>query len=115
MGVIVRPVDPFLAHSTSWFASIPGSPRSPLWSGFSDKTVIQLARQASMQMNAATAATTYQQIDQRLWLVLPSYPIFVEPTLAVWTTSIDGLTQNPYPPGTLASLPTWKVIAPVGG
>ncbi len=112
MGVIVRPSDPFLAHSASWYSTARKVPNSPLWGGFSDKSVNAMVSQASAAMNAVTATSIYQKVDGRLWTLQPSLPIFTEPSLLVWTTSIDGISQNAYPPGTLSELPTWKVRTP---
>ena len=109
IGLVARTTDPFPADSAAWFTQLKGSPSSPVWSGFSSRAVNTLALAASQMMNAATAATLYQQIDQALWTAMPSLPLFTEPYLLAWSSQIAGISSTPYPPGTLIGLPTWKI------
>ena len=112
LGIIVRTTDGLPAHAATWFSLAKGVPASPLWAGFSDRQINRLAASALEQMNAQDAAPTYAAIDQRLWQLMPSLPLFTEPTGLVWTSSIDGVVLDPYPLGTLTAINTWKLLTP---
>jgi ABC-type transport system substrate-binding protein len=112
LGIVVRTTGPLPAQSASWFSLSPGPPASNVWAGFSTEGIDELATGASKIMNPSTAGLTYGQIDQALWSALPAVPLFTEPYLLAWSSDVAGVTSNPYPPGSLASLPTWQVASP---
>ena len=112
LGLVVRTTGPLTAQSASWFSLTPGPPASNVWSGFSTTGTNTLATTASQNMNSSTAALSYGQLDRALWNEIPSLPLFTEPYLLAWSSDVVGVTSNPYPPGSLASLPTWQVAEP---
>ena len=109
-GVIVRTTDAFPAHAATWFSVQRGLMASPLWAGVNDRTLNRMVRDASKEMNAQNAAPLYQAIDQRLWDLMPSLPLLTEPAALVWSSVIDGISLNPYPPGTVQAITTWKLL-----
>ena len=113
-GVLVRQTSPFPTQATSWFTTLPGDHPSPLWTGVKDPELSRLAVQASEILNPVNAAPVYHQFDHRLWMTMPSLPILTEPWVIGWSTVIDGVSANPFLPGTLADLLTWKIQVPVG-
>jgi ABC-type transport system substrate-binding protein len=112
LGIIVRPSDPFPAHGASWFTRSPTGPTSGLWAGYQSRALNLLAAQASQDLNPADAQPLYQAIDAKLWTAMPSLPIFTEPAILEWSTVIDGVMLNPFPPGTLSGLLSWKIVNP---
>ena len=107
IGLMVRPTDIYPAHSVSWFSTSRSSPKSPLWGGYQDRAIVALAAQADTILNPVDAQPLYRQIDDRLWATMPSLPLFTEPLVAGWSSSLNGVLTNPYPPGTLNGVPTW--------
>ncbi len=93
-----------MAQDFSATAGTNGTGVAPDWSGFDDPKVDALFTDAAQDLNAATAQSTYQQIDQDLWSEMPSLPLFAEPTLLVSSTSVAGVQDNP---GALTSL--WDI------
>ena len=45
--------------------------------------------------SAVSAQAIYQQIDQELWTAMPTLPLFAEPTLLVWSSSLSGVVDDP--------------------
>jgi len=84
------------------------------WSGFDDPRIDALFTEAAQDLNAASAQTTYRQIDQDLWAAMPSLPLFAEPTLLVTSTSVSGVNNDPGGPAPLWGASTWArlVAAP---
>ena len=109
-GILARPSDLFAAHSADWFTTSPIGPNSIYWAGYQKKTLNTLAMQASMNMNPTDAVPLYETIDNTLWSTMPSLPLFTEPDVLAWSTDIDGVVLNPYPPGTLSALLSWELI-----
>ena len=111
LGIFARPTDPFIAHSAAWF-SVPGSgPASPLWAGYRDKTVDALVSKATSIMNPVNAVPVYQQMGRRLWVMMPTLPLYTEPFVTAWTSQISGVMDNPYDPGMLAGATSWAVTS----
>jgi peptide/nickel transport system substrate-binding protein len=114
LGVIVRPTDGYPAHSASWYTKSPGNAVSALWAGYQNKSDNSLAVTASENMNPTNALPLYRQLDSQLWSAVPSLPILTDSTILAWSSSLDGVVNNSYPPGTLSLILTWKVLAPAG-
>ncbi len=93
-----------MAQDFSTATTANGTGVAPDWSGFDDPKVDTLFTAAAQDLNAATAQSTYQQIDQDLWSEMPSLPLFAEPTLLVSSTSVDGVQDDP---GALT--PLWDI------
>ena len=109
IGVFARPTDPFIAHSAAWFSVPVGGPSSTLWTGYRDPTVNRLAARAAVIMNPVNALAVYQQIGRRLWVMMPTLPLYTEPFVTAWSSEITGVIDNPYDPGTLAAVGAWAV------
>ncbi len=60
-------------------------------SGFNSPAIDALFTQASRQLFAVAAAGIYQQIDQDLWAAMPALPLFAEPTMLAWSSSLAGV------------------------
>ena len=110
-GIVARPTDLYAAHSAGWFTTSPVGPNSIYWAGYQKKSLNTLAKQASMNMNPTDAVPLYETIDNALWSAMPSLPLFTEPDVLAWSTDIDGVVLDPYPPGTLSALLSWKLIS----
>ena len=108
VGLIARTTGAFPAQAAQWFTNGKGAPGSPLWSGFNDATTNSMALSASQQLNAQDALAQYEAIDARLWALMPSLPLLTEPLALVWSSNMDGVGPDPYPPGTLWWITTWK-------
>lgn len=77
------------AYSTAFgAASVDGT--SDL-SGFDSPAIDALFTQASRQMFVVTARGIYQQIDQDLWAAMPTLPLFAEPSMLAWSSSVAGV------------------------
>lgn len=60
-------------------------------SGFDSPTIDALFTQASRQMFVVSARGIYQQIDQDLWAAMPTLPLFAEPSMLAWSSSVAGV------------------------
>lgn len=60
-------------------------------SGFDSPAIDTLFAQGSRQLFAVTAAGIYQQIDQALWAAMPALPLFAEPSMLAWSSSLAGV------------------------
>ncbi len=112
MGLIARPTDPFVGHAVAWFSRTPGVPASAMWSGFTSKAITSLAQRASADMNPQTAEPLYSAISSTLLQSVPTWPLFTEPLITAWSSSLTGVDANPYPPGTLSAILAWGSASP---
>ena len=110
-GFVSRPSSAFLSEAMAWFDSQSLAVTSAYWSGFNSPAINKLAHKASQQMNPQNAAPLYQSIDTSLWTSLPSLPLLTEVQTIAWSSAIQGVTTNPFPPGVLGGLLTWDVTA----
>jgi len=108
-GVFARPADPYLAHAAAWFAVPASGPPSTLWTGYRDRTVAGLATKAGAMLNPVNALPLYQQVGRRLWVMMPTLPLYTEPFVTAWSSHLDGVVDNPYVPGTLSAATTWTL------
>jgi peptide/nickel transport system substrate-binding protein len=82
------------------------------FSGFDDAKVDSLFTQASQQLAAPSAQAIYRQIDQDLWVSMPTLPLFAEPTMLVTWATVANVTDDPGGIGPLWSLRLWTLLAP---
>lgn len=115
LGVFSRPTDPFAAHAAAWFSTPSSGPASVLWTGFHDRATDRLAAMAEAVMNPTDAQPTYAQLNRRLWALMPSLPLFVEPLVTAWSGRLLGVVPNPYTPGTLAAASSWTLAPSTRG
>ena len=77
------------------------------WSGFDDPRVDALFVQAAQELAAARAQALYQQVDQALWSDMPTLPLFAEPSLLVWSSSLSQVIDDPGGVGPFWNLRLW--------
>jgi ABC-type transport system substrate-binding protein len=87
------------------------------WSGFDDPKVDALFSQAQGDLSANQSGGIYQEIDQDLWLDMPTFPLFAEPTFAAFSTSLVGVQDDPGGLGALWAMNAWAPLvgAPPSG
>lgn len=103
---------PFPSHTAAVY-----DPATPLgsgldWSGYDDPKVDALLSQAAGQLAAQDAQAVYEQVDGDLWNAMPAVPLFAEPVLVAWSTSISGVRDDPGGLGPLWSLDMWTDRVP---
>lgn len=96
-----------MAEAFSTSLSVGASGLGPDWSGFDDPKIDAMFTQAAGDLNAASAASTYQQIDQDLWAEMPSLPLFAEPMLLAYSTSVSGVLDDPGGPTPMWGATQW--------
>jgi len=89
--------------------SITGGAQTQDWSGFDDPKVDALFTQAVQELAPPRADAIYQQIDQDLWTEMPTLPLFAEPTMLVWSSSLSGVTDDPGGIGPLWDVRQWAL------
>jgi peptide/nickel transport system substrate-binding protein len=89
--------------------AITGGAPSQDWSGFEDPKVDALFAQAAQELAPPQAHATYQQIDQALWSAMPTLPLFAEPTLLVWSSTMSGVLDDPGGAGPLWNVRLWAL------
>ena len=82
--------------------------------GFSDGAVDALFAQASAELNPATEAGLYSQIDHDLWLDLPTLPLFQQPVALVLDARLINVSESPTWAGALWDAEAWSVSSPGG-
>ena len=83
-----------------------GGAQTQDWSGFDDPKVDALFSQAAAGPRPRRAPSSiYQQIDQALWTAMPTLPLFAEPTMLVWSSSLSGVGDDPGGLGPLWNVP----------
>ena len=92
-----------------------GGAQTEDWSGFDDPKVDTLFAQAVQDLAPPSAQLIYQQIDKALWTAMPTLPLFAEPTMLVWSSSLSGVGDDPGGLGPLWNLRLWgyRAAAPV--
>jgi peptide/nickel transport system substrate-binding protein len=98
-----------LGNVFSTSPSITGGAQTQDLSGFDDPKVDALFTQAVQELAPPRAHAIYQQIDQDLWAEMPTLPLFAEPTMLVWSTSLSGVTDDPGGIGPLWSVRQWAL------
>ncbi len=94
-----------LANVFSTSPALTGGAQSQDWSGFEDPKVDTLFAQAVQDLAPPSAQLIYQQIDKALWTAMPTLPLFAEPTMLVWSSSLSGVGDDPGGLGPLWSRP----------
>jgi peptide/nickel transport system substrate-binding protein len=92
--------------------AITGGAPTQDWSGFDDPKIDALFSQAVQELAPPTANLTYQQVDQALWAAMPTLPLFAEPTMLVWSSSVSGLSDDAGGLGPMWNMRLWARLAP---
>jgi len=98
-----------LGDAFSTAPAVTGGAQSQDWSGFDDPKVDALFSQAVQNLAPPSAQQIYQQIDQALWTAMPTLPLFAEPTMLVWSSSLSGVGDDPGGLGPLWNLRLWAL------
>jgi ABC-type transport system substrate-binding protein len=101
--------------SASYFStasSLTGTMADLDWSGFDDTHIDTLLTQAAQQVGSNQSQLMYQQVDQALWVAMPSLPLFAEPTLLASSAWVGGVQGDPGGLGPLYSAASWfRIVA----
>jgi peptide/nickel transport system substrate-binding protein len=87
--------------------AITGGAASQDWSGFEDPKIDAQFTQAVQDLAPPQAHGIYRQIDQALWTAMPTLPLFAEPTMLVWSTSLSGVQDDPGGLGPFWNVRNW--------
>ncbi len=73
--------------------------------------------QAVQELAPPQAHGIYQQIDQALWTAMPDLPLFAEPTMLVWSSTLSGVIDDPGGTGPFWNIRQWALrgVAPAHG
>lgn len=82
--------------------------------GYSDPLVGQLLSQASSQLNELSMDALYNEADTKLWLDLPTLPLFQQPVELVSTRALINLHQTATLAGPMTDAQNWalRVLPP---
>ena len=115
MALVSRTASTFLTGTMAWYSAqlgVPGQGGSQDWSNFSDPTVDQLFRQASMELNPVNGATYYGQVDAALWNQMIALPLFQEPAFLAHGVQIGTVQYNSSSTGLLWNVADWTALKP---
>ena len=114
LALVPLPTGAFPSQLAPAFGASAGAVSSALtnWSGFDDPKIDALFAQAATQLAAAQDRQLYQQIDAELWAAMPTLPLFAEPDIVVWSTSLTHVKDDPGGLGPLWSATAWTVLGP---
>jgi peptide/nickel transport system substrate-binding protein len=93
-------------------SAITGGAPTEDWSGFDDPKIDTLFSQSSQELAPPNANAIYQQIDQALWIAMPTLPLFAEPTMLVWSSSVSGPSDDAGGLGPMWNVRLWARLAP---
>jgi peptide/nickel transport system substrate-binding protein len=96
-----------LGNVFSTSPAIVGAAQSEDWSGYDDPKIDALFTQAVQELAPPRAHAIYQQIDQALWTAMPDLPLFAEPTMLVWSSSLSGVIDDPGGTGPFWNIRQW--------
>jgi peptide/nickel transport system substrate-binding protein len=91
-------------------AAAGGATATEDWSGFDDPKVDTLFTEAEEQLSANQAAATYEEIDQDLWLDMPSLPLLAEPGLVAFSATMSGVQSDAGGLGVLWEMNEWAPL-----
>jgi len=100
-----------LANVFSTSPTVTGGAQTEDWSGFDDPKIDALFSQAVQNLAPPSAQLVYQQIDKSLWTAMPTLPLFAEPTMLVWSSSLSGVGDDAGGLGPLWNLRLWAFRA----
>lgn len=106
------------AYSTTaiaWYTDLlgpPGQDGSQDWANYDNPTLDGLLVKASKQLNPDTADPIYTQADMLLWQDMIALPLFTEPSVVAWSTSVGGVSPDLNGPNLLTSVSTWGMRVP---
>jgi len=84
------------------------------WSGFDDPKIDALFNQAQSDLSADQSEAIYQQIDQDLWLDMPTLPLLAEPDFVAFSATVSGVQPDPGGLGALWEMNQWAPLVPAG-
>jgi peptide/nickel transport system substrate-binding protein len=84
------------------------------WSGFDDPKIDALFNEAQADLSADQSEATYQQIDQDLWLDMPTLPLLAEPDFVAFSATVSGVQPDPGGLGALWEMNQWAPLVPAG-
>jgi peptide/nickel transport system substrate-binding protein len=82
------------------------------WTGFDDPKIDALVTQAQEELSANQAAALYKEIDQDLWLDMPTLPLLAEPDFIAFSVSMSGVQDDPGGLGALWQMGQWAPLVP---
>jgi peptide/nickel transport system substrate-binding protein len=115
MALLPVTFTPYMSQTVSWYTTLlgpAGKNGSQNWTDFSNSQFDQLVETASQQLNPNTAAGYYNRADTLLWDEMVSLPLFVEPTVLVWSRTIGGVMAMPRSTSLLWFAQYWAVRSP---
>lgn len=80
------------------------------WTGFDDPRIDTLFAEAQQDLSADQAESIYQEIDQDLWLDMPSLPLLAEPDFVAFSASVSGVQSDPGGLGALWDMNDWAPL-----
>jgi ABC-type transport system substrate-binding protein len=80
------------------------------WTGFDDPKIDALFTQAEQDLSANQAGAIYQEIDQDLWLDMPTLPLLAEPDFVAFSASVSGVQSDPGGLGALWDMNDWAPL-----
>ena len=87
---------PFASGNVSIYCSYTNTANcAQNYNHYSDKQVDSLLQQAESTVNAAQAASLYNQVDALLWKDMATLPLFESPQLYSWTNTFGNIIPNP--------------------
>jgi peptide/nickel transport system substrate-binding protein len=95
-GIVERTGDGYVTHAAAnWTPSLTSSQTALEWTGVNDAIVNIDARAADAILNPIDAAATWNAMDDRLWTLMVSLPLYSPSSYVGWSLSVaDVLPSN---------------------
>jgi peptide/nickel transport system substrate-binding protein len=105
-GIVERTGDGFVTHSAaSWLAPTGPVPAGLEWTGVDDAVLATDAQGASSVLNPIDAAATWDAMDNRLWTLMASLPLYSPSSYVGWSLSVAGVLPCNTTQGLVSQIP----------
>ena len=108
LALVGRRAGPFPAAA---LAALYGTDGALNVGGFRDEQADELATMAEAEPDATARAALVNELDRRLWEVLPDVPLYQPPSVVAHHRDVSGPAPNPTTQGPLWNVETWRIAA----
>lgn len=105
-AVVSRTADEFVSHSAAnWIEPVAPEVHGLSWTGVDDPLVAAHAAAAGQVLNPVVAASTWDAMDNRLWVLMAGLPLYSPSAYVGWSPSIAGILPCDSVAGFVAQVP----------
>jgi peptide/nickel transport system substrate-binding protein len=112
-GIVERSGDGYVTHAAASWIEPPASDATALdWTGVNDPVVTADARTAAAILNPVDAAALWNAMDDRLWQLMVSLPLYSPSSYVGWSLSVAGVLPCNTVQGLVGQIPSLLPVSP---